>query len=140
VIHPIRFSEYPIKNIYLDLFNVYEVSTIYRCELIKNGILPEFLQDLSQDDWTRGIYMVTEVKNDQNLSLKNPGNLTVTFYRSDGLTQLGAIALEGVSDKTGKIGIIEPVHAYNLISSSFNTDFDVYLSTAIQFLYKSKAL
>ena len=136
--HTINFSEYPISDLYLDLYNTYEVSTIYRCIITENGTLPSFLQSLSQDDWTKGVYMITEITNNDKLSPQNPGELTITFYQVDGKTKLGQIILQGKSEATGKIGILEPIHAYNLRGKSFGTYYDIFLTTGILLQYKEK--
>ncbi len=137
IVHTVTFFEYPITDMYLDLYNIYQVSTIYRCKVTENDILPSFLQTLSQDDWKNGVYIITEVKNNNKLSIQHSGTLTVTFYQSDGITKLGQLDIQGKNESTGKIGIIEPVHAYNLGGKSLIEIFDIYLTTGILLKYES---
>lgn len=138
VIHEVDFFNYPITDMYLDLYHTYQVSTIYRCVVTQNGQLPSFLQSLSQDDWSKGIYMITEVLNNDSLNPQNPGSLTLTFYQSDGATKLGQVNIKGQSEDTQKIGIIEPVKAYDLGGKSLVEQFDIYLNTGIIFKYQSQ--
>lgn len=136
VTHVIKFFDYPITDMYLDLFNRYQVSSIYRCFVTENETLPSFLQSLSQDDWINGIYMITEVKDNEKLNKEYPGKLTLTFYQADGKTKLGQLNIEGKNDTTGQIGIIQPVYGYNLGGKSMIKIFDIFLSTGILLKYE----
>ncbi|MBI2344860.1 hypothetical protein HYV10_02180 [Candidatus Dependentiae bacterium] len=140
VVHTIDLFELPLTEMYIDLYNKYEISTIYHCIVMQNGKMPSFLQTLTQDDWSRGIYMVTDVKDNNKLDFNNPGVLEITFYQLESLekqdiTKLGQIILQGKSDATGKVGITESVYAYNLTGKQFVDTYDVFLTTCILFKY-----
>lgn len=135
-IHTIHLLKYPLTEVYYDLYNKFKVQPYTRCYCFKDGILPKFLEVLTEQDWRLGIYMVPFVKNNKNLSWKNTGELTVAFYRYD-KTLLGSIVTKGVVLGENKKGIVEPVKAYNLHSLEFNSLFNIYLDVGMKLQYTS---
>ncbi|MCX5924635.1 MAG: hypothetical protein NTZ68_04395, partial [Candidatus Dependentiae bacterium] len=133
---PLQFSTYPIAELYVDVFNTFNVKPYTRCSIIKDGVVPEILAGLTQQDWQSGIYMVPIIKNNKNLSSSNPGALTAVFYKSD-KTYLGEMTIPGQykNNNTSSTGIREPVHAYNAYLTEFNSLMDLYLSTGVLLQY-----
>ena len=41
-VHAIKFSKYPILGLYLDVYNKFQISSITRCVIVENGMLPVF--------------------------------------------------------------------------------------------------
>lgn len=131
---PHFFSQYPIKELYFDVYNKFNIKPFTRCFIIQNGELPEPLTGLSEQDWRTGIYMIPTVRNNNAITTDNPGALTVVFYKSD-KSLLGEITIPGKFNNTDQTGIQEPVLAYNAFSSAFNPMFYLYLSTGILLQY-----
>lgn len=130
----LHFSKYPLTELYLDIYQTYNVKPYTRCFIIKNSILPEPLTSLLEDDWKTGVYFIPTVHNNQKISDSNPGTLTILFYKSD-KTYLGQMTTTGQLNNTEETGIREPVSAYNLRSAESNSWIDIYLSTGILFKY-----
>ena len=131
---PLQFSEFPIQELYVDVFNIFNVKPFTRCYVIKNGILPLPLLNLTQEDWQSGIYMVPVIHNNEKLSPSNPGALTLAFY-GPAKNFLGEITISGQFNNTNETGIKEPVHAYNAGFNHFNSLMDLYLSTGVLLKY-----
>lgn len=135
-IHTIEFSQYPITELYYDLYQTFQVLPFIRCYMFQNGNTPSFLQSLSLQDWQNGVYLIPYVKNSEYLNEKNPGVFTVTFYKSDGKTILGTITqTEGLLNNKTSSKITEPVKIYNLYSNQFNPVIQAFLSSGILLKY-----
>lgn len=135
-IHTVEFSKYPLKELYFDVYKVFKASPYTRCYMFKNGNLPKFLTKLTTQDWEDGILLVPTIKNNKALSKKNPGELTVTFYKSDQETVLGTITTRGTFNNTAMTGIQEPVTLYNLGGKNIITQYQILSSTSILIKYK----
>ena len=131
---PLQFSEFPIQKLYVDVFNIFNVKPFTRCYVIKDGVLPSPLVNLTQEDWQSGIYMVPIVHNNEKLSPTNPGALTLAFY-GPAKNYLGEMKIPGQFNNTNETGIKEPVHAYNACFNHSNSLMDLYLSTGVLLKY-----
>ena len=131
---PLSFSRYPIPELYFDVYNTYKVKPYTRCFIIKDGILPEPLTTLTEQDWKTGVYFIPLIKNNQKIDHSNPGALTVAFYKSD-KSYLGEMTIPGLYNNTSQTGIRESVHAYTLDGSGFNPLIYIYLSTGALLQY-----
>lgn len=120
------FSKYPITNLYLETYETYQVAPYTTCSIWQNNNLPSFLQNLTEQDWTNGIYVVPTAKNNTVFNLSDPGFLTLVFYKSDKKI-LGTI-------NTTK-NITHPIKGYNINSKEFSPILDVYFSTGILLKY-----
>jgi len=128
---PLQFTEYPLKELYVDLYHTFNVKPFTRCYIIKDGVQPECLTGLSQQDWQNGIYMVPVIYNNHSLSKKNPGKFTAMFYGAD-KKYIGEVTIAGKFYNHGmELGIHEPVTAYNIYNLDKNSLMDIYLSTGI---------
>ncbi len=128
---PLQFTEYPLKELYIDLYHTFNVKPFTRCHIIKDSALPECLIGLTQQDWQNGIYMIPIVRNNQNLSKSSPGKFTAMFYGAD-KKYIGEITMAGELHNHGmQSGIYEPISAYNIYNSDKNSLMDIYLSTGI---------
>jgi hypothetical protein len=128
---PLQFTEYPLKDLYIDLYHTFNVKPFTRCHIIKDSVLPECLTGLTQQDWQNGIYMVPIVRNNQNLSKENPGSLTAMFYGAD-KKYIGEITMAGELHNHGMLsGIYEPVNSYNIYNSDTYSLMNMYLSTGV---------
>ncbi|MBI2352819.1 hypothetical protein HYV11_01075 [Candidatus Dependentiae bacterium] len=137
-IHTIEFLQYPITELYYDLFNVFNVAPFTRCFIIQNGILPQALQKLSIQDWQDGIYLIPSIKNNDYLNEKNPGALTITFYKANGKSILGTTTTSGYFNNSATQGIFEPIKIYNLHSKQFNPVHNAFLSSGMFLKYINK--
>lgn len=131
---PLQFSSYPISELYFDMFNTFNVQPSTKCYFIKNGIIPDVLSGLTQEDWQSGIYVVPVVHNNDKITPSNPGALKLIFYKAD-KTYLGEILITG--DYLGSIdaGIKEPVSAYTVNIDKNNSLRGLYLSTGVFLQY-----
>ena len=134
LIFNINITQYPLTNLYYDVFNIFNVEPYTRCHILESGNLPKFLQNLTELDWKQGIYIVPSVKNNQLLNSNDRGKLTVTFYKSD-KTLLGSITTKGKNIKTNVPGIPEPVKLYNLSSKNFDTFQEASLDVGVKITY-----
>jgi len=121
VIQDVIMNNYPISELSFELYETYQVDPYTDCLLFQDGILPKFLQELVEQDWKDGIYVVPIVENHQNLTEKNPGFLKVVFYKSD-KTVLGVATVPN--------SIRHPVNGYNLKCREFNQMLDIYFLLA----------
>lgn len=129
------FSILPITNLYYDLYKTFQGEHFTRCYIIQNGNLPSFLANLSKSDWSKGIYLIPTVNNPNHLNDKNPGSLTITFYKSD-KTFLGKIDSSGLYQNNSSLpGIRHPVSHYSCHSNSFNPFLNFDLSSGILLKY-----
>ena len=117
---PLQFSEYPIKNLYIDAFETFNVQPYTRCFIIKDGDLPEVFAGLTDQDWQSGIYVVPKI----NKNLKNETNFKVLFYKSN-KTYIG----------TMNYNLQFIANAYNIHFSQFNGLMDLYPSTGVFLTY-----
>ena len=138
-IHTIEFTQYPITELYYDLYKTFQVLPYIRCNIFQHGDLPDFLQNLSTTDWQNGIYLIPNIENNDLLSEKNPGTFTVTFYKSDGKTILGSTSTtQGLLNNTTQSQFIEPIKIYNLYSAQFNPVIQAFLTSGILLKYNFK--
>lgn len=108
-----------IKNLYFDLYQTFNVQPYTRSTIINGGKLPDFLQNLTDENWQDGIYIVPTLSN------YNTGVFSVIFYKSD-KTILGSISNQEKSQF-----IKEPITAYNLYINDLKPMYNIYLSTGI---------
>lgn len=133
---PLQFSEYPIQNLYIDLFHTINVKPFTCCEIIKNSVLPECLVDVTEQDWQSGIYMVPIIHNNEKITPQNPGYLSLAFYDPN-KKLLGTFTTQGLYNNTTTVGIQEPVHAYAIHFSEKNCLKNLYLSTGVLLQYSN---
>lgn len=129
-IHTVEFQRYPLSDLYLDLYNTVNVAPYTRFYLFQNSNQPSFLQNLNQQDWENGIYLIPSIKNVHKGSSLNTFTLSVTFYKSDKKTILGTIS--------DNISTLKPILEYSLGSAQFRaTILEMYISTGILLKYAS---
>lgn len=133
-IHTLFFSQYPITELYYELFNTFNIAPSTRCFIFQNGNLPKFLQNLTEEDWQNGIYLIPSIHNNQQINSSNKGSLTATFYKSDQTTILGQITTLGINSNNSP-GILEPVKTYNLYSNQFKPLLEISLPVGILLKY-----
>lgn len=133
VVYTCIIKKYPITNLFFDIYEKFQVNPYYKLHIWQNENSPAFLQSLNEEDWRAGVYIVPTIKNNHNLSMKNPGFLTLIFYKSD-KTILGSVSM-----KTKDHAISTPVYAYNVYSDQFKCMSNVYLSTGILIKYQPLA-
>ncbi len=132
----IPLTNHPLSNLYYDLYHTFQSSDFTRCQIIQNGNLPQFLSNLTIQDWKNGIYIITTVENNQHATSHNPRSLNVTFYKSD-KTLLGSIKSTGLyQNNPATPGIKNIVSNYNIYSNSFNPMLDFNLSSGILLKYQ----
>ncbi len=137
VVRTINFFEYPLRDLYIDLYRSYQLSEVYHCPVINNASKPGFLQILTQQDWENGVYLVLNIDPKEHCSATEPCSLRVTFYQSDQKTILGSLHIAGKADQSDvSVGISDEIKAYNIGGSSFVTHFDLPLDTAVLLKYK----
>lgn len=124
---PVKFSKLPLVNLYFDLFKKINVSKAQECPVFNDGILPPFLQNLSNSDWSSGVYLIPTIQNNEYTNNNNPRSFMVTFYKSDKKTVLGSVSNNNLT---------EPAYVYNLRSDQFPSILDVSLSTGILLKYQ----
>jgi hypothetical protein len=129
------FYKYPLYEMYLDLYNSFEVSNIRRCMLFENGKLPSFLSILPVEDWTIGIYMVINIENNNENKI-NSEFVKVQFYLHDKVTKLGELKIKLPDLKSdSNINNSFFIHAYNVVGKYFKTQYFLYLNTAVLLKY-----
>ncbi len=135
IIHTVNFSEYPITELYYDVYHSFKVLPFTRCYIVQNNERPECLSGLTENDWRDGIYFILSVKNNDSLSDTNHGYITITFYKGD-KTLLGSFDSFGLYNNTqGVVGVRERVSAYTLSGKEVNSIYNLFLSTGILFKY-----
>lgn len=128
-IHTVEFKKYPLSNLYMDLYHTVNVAPYTRFYLIQNNNPSDFLQNITQQDWENGIYLIPSIEYTHKTSSLNKFILSVTFYKSDKKTILGTIS-NNISNPKSILG-------YNLGSNQFNaTVLEMYISTGILLKYK----
>lgn len=132
-----NFSKYPLTELYFDVYQKFNVEPHTRCFIIQDGILPEPLIPLTEQDWQSGVYIIPTVKNNHQITPENPGSLTLTFYKSN-KTPLGTMTIQGQFNNSNETGIKEPVLSYNVISKEFNRMSYLFLSTGILLKYNNQ--
>lgn len=136
---PLQFTEFPIQNLYIDVFRELNTVPYTHCSIIKNGNLPAALENLSVGDWRSGIYMVPGIANNDHLTSENPGALTLLFYKAD-KTFLGEVTISGLINNSSDTGIRHPASIYNVHLSKYNCQVYLYLSTGIFLQYNDISL
>jgi|GEM_PF-861357 len=131
---PLQFTEFPIPELYVDVFRELNTAPYTHCSIIKDGILPAPLKKLTIDDWRNGIYIVPGIDNNGHLTADHPGALTLLFYKSD-KTFLGEITVPGLISNSSDQGIPFPVSIYNVHLTKYNCQVYLYLSTGIFLQY-----
>lgn len=126
VIQEVIMKEYPLSELRFEFYEKYQIDPYVKGILFPSGILSKFLQNLVQEDWKNGIYMVPIIQNSKKFTLLNPGFVEVEFYKSDQ-------TILGVAQVPQKINF--PIHAYNVKSNSFGEILDVYFSTGMLLKY-----
>jgi len=133
---PLYFSKYPIQELYVDVFHKFNVAPYTRCFIIQDGIIPDPLTSLLEQDWKNGIYMIPTIENNDQITPNNPGALTLVFYKYD-KTMIGKLTINGQYNNTAEKGIKEPVTAYNPHFTETNCISDLYLTTGVLLRYNS---
>lgn len=132
---PLQFSQYPLQELYIDVFNRFNIKPFTRCYVIRNGVLPDPLVSLSQQDWQAGIYMVPVIENNEKITNSNPGSLTLDFYDS-GKNYLGSMKTSGQYNNGTETGIRKPVKDYALYISQQQCLRWLYLSSGVCLKYE----
>ena len=124
-IHIVEFEKYPLTDLYFDLYNTVNIAPYVRCYMFNSGALPDFLQNLSQEDWQNGVYLIPIINHIKTSQLSD---FAVTFYKADKKTILGTIS--------SNISTQKPIQGYNLGCDQFNaTVLEMYISTGILLKY-----
>jgi len=134
VILPLYFSQYPIQQFYIDVFHKFNTAPYTRCFIAQDGIIPAPLDDLAEQDWKNGIYMIPTIANNDQITPSNPGALTLVFYKYD-KTMIGKLTIDGQYNNTTETGIREPITAYNPHFTDTNCLIDLYLTTGVLLRY-----
>lgn len=133
---PFYFAEFPIQELYIDLFEKFNITPFTRCHIIQNSIMPSVLSGLIEQDWKNGIYMIPSVHNNSKITPLNPGELILTFYRYD-KTIIGQYSIQGINSNNGMAGIQHPVTSYSPHFSESTYLADLYLNTGVLLRYNS---
>ncbi|MFA5998765.1 MAG: hypothetical protein WC747_01970 [Candidatus Babeliales bacterium] len=131
---PLQFTEFPIRELYINVFRELNIVPYTHCSIIKDGVLPTPLENLSVEDWRSGIYMVPGIENNDHLTLDKPGALTLLFYKAN-KTFLGEMTIPGLINNGPDTGIPHPASIYDVHLTKYNCQVYLYLSTGIFLQY-----
>jgi hypothetical protein len=130
IIHTTYLTKFPISDIYVDLYKTFKSDDFTRCYIIKDNVLPNFLENLPQNSWNNGILLILSIDSTPENPSTYP-SLIATFYTPN-KSVLGKISVKGFyKNDTSLTGIRNEVQFYTIYSNSFNPLYDLSLSTGL---------